>query len=60
MGCVQSGKFKGIMGDTAEGGLLQFWELLTVISCAPKKISTSTFGSQIENEGFLKVEEAIL
>ena len=54
------------MDDTAKGGLTQFLDLLTVIPCAPKYFKRyrhrylMTFGSQIEYEVFLKVEEAKL
>ena len=54
------------MDDSAKGGLPQFWEIFTVIPCAPKDFKRQehcylkTFGSQMKNEGFLKVEEAFL
>ena len=49
--------------DSAKRGLTQFWELFTMIPCAPKYLKyryLKTFGSQIENKGSLKVEEATL
>ena len=48
------------MDGNAKGGLIQFWELLTVIPCTPKDFKHSylmTFGSQIKYEVFLKVDE---
>ena len=56
------------MDDTAKGGLTQFYELLTVIPCAPKDSNLNnivicpgylkTVGSQIKNEGSLKLKKA--
>ena len=48
-----------------KGGLTIFWELLTVILCAKTITSLlhrylQRFGNQIETEGSLKIEEAIL
>ena len=54
------------MDHTAKGGLTIFWELFTVIPCSPKHLKRychrylKTFVSQIETEGLLKIEEAIL
>ena len=48
--------------DTAKGARTRFQELFTVILCA-SKISNGylkSFGSQIKNEIFLKVKEALL
>ena len=40
--CIQSNaSWKAIIGDSAEGGLTQFWELITVIRCAPKYLNVN-------------------
>ena len=52
--------------DTAKGGLTQFWEIFTVITCAPKDFrckyhcSLKTLGPEIKNEGSSELEKAIL
>ena len=52
--------------DDSAKGLTQFSEHFTIIPSAPKYIKCQqhcylkTFGSEIENKGSLKVEEAIL
>ena len=52
--------------DTAEGGLTIFWELFTVIPFAPRNLKRryhryfKTFESEIEPDGCLKIEEAIV
>ena len=46
--------------DASEGGLTQFWELFTVITCVPKNVNLylKASRSQIRCEVSLKVEEA--
>ena len=51
------------MDDTTKGGPTLFWELFTVIPCAPKDFKRcylNTIGSEITNEGSLELEKAIL
>ena len=54
------------MDNTAKGGLTQFQELFAVIPCTPKDFKhqenryLKTVGSQIKNEGSLKLEKGAL
>ena len=54
---------EGTIDNTAKGGMTLFWELFTVIPCAPKDFKRywhwylKTVGSQIKNEGSLKLKK---
>ena len=54
------------LDDTIKRSLTIFWELFIAILCAPKHLIRyyhsylKTFGSQIQTEGSLKIEEATL
>ena len=55
-----------VIDDTTKVGLTIFWELFTVVPYAPNHLKSlhhrylKTFGSKIETDDFVKVEEGIL